>query len=114
MEIGKLSHNMEEDSKVKVFDTQILLDQADPVLKPGMTVSCEIYYAELKDVLFVDNKCLKKEEGSYFIKMKDQGNWVEKSVEIGPRNNRYTVVYGDLKQGTELMVPEMNIIASVK
>ena len=79
-----------------------------------MTVSCEIYYAELKDVLFVDNKCLKKEEGGYFIKMKYQGNWVDKPVEIGPRNNRYTVVYGDLKQGTELMVPEKTVIASAE
>lgn len=113
-EVGKLSHNKEEDSKVKVFDTVIFLDEADPVLKPGMTVSCEIIYAQLKNVLFVDNKCLKKEDGQYFIQIKDQGSKVEKPVEIGPRNNRYTVIYGDLKEGTELMVPERSILASVQ
>lgn len=113
-EIGKLSHNKEEDSKVKVFDTVILLDDADPALKPGMTVSCEIIFAKLKDVLYVDNRCLKKEEGQYYILIKDQGNRVKKQVEIGPRNNLYTVVYGDFKQGTELMVPDRSIIASVQ
>jgi hypothetical protein len=113
-EVGKLSHNKEEDSKVKVFDTVILLEEADPVLKPGMTVSCEIIYAELKNALFVDNKCLKKEDGQYYIQMKEQGSRVEKPVEIGPRNNRYTVIYGDLEKGTELMIPEISVVASLQ
>ena len=43
--------------------------------------------------------------------MKEDNNWVEHPVEIGPRNNTYTVVYGNLKQGTELMLPEKTEIA---
>jgi hypothetical protein len=43
--------------------------------------------------------------------MKVNNNWVEQPVEIGPRNNKYTVVYGNLKKGTELMVPPKDIIA---
>ena len=110
-EIGKLSYKQEEDSKLKIFNLEIVLDQSDPVLKPGMTVSCEIYYAELKEVFYVDNSCLKKAAGTYYLYVKENNSWVEHPVEIGPRNNKYTVVYGDLKQGAELKVPTREAIA---
>lgn len=35
-------HEKEEKSKIKIFDVEVLLEKADPILKPGMTVSCEI------------------------------------------------------------------------
>jgi len=40
--IGITSHEKEEKSKIKVFDVELFLDKAAPILKPGMTVSCEI------------------------------------------------------------------------
>ena len=110
-EIGKLSYKKEEKSSVKIFDLEILLNNSDPVLKPGMTVSCEIYYAELKDVFYVDNDCLKKVDDTYYLYMRENNNWVEHPVEIGPRNNTCTVVYGNFKQGTELMLPDKTVIA---
>jgi multidrug efflux pump subunit AcrA (membrane-fusion protein) len=110
-DIGKLSYKKEEKSTVKIFDFAIILDNSDPVLKPGMTVSCEVFYSELKDVLYVDNSCLKKVDDTYYLNMKVNKSWVEQPVEIGPRNNNYTVVYGDFKEGTKLMLPEKNVIA---
>jgi len=110
-EIGKLSYKKKEKSSVKIFDFEIMLNKSDPVLKPGMTVSCEVYYAELKNVYYVDNNCLKKVDDTYYLYMKEDNNWVEHPVEIGPRNNAYTVVYGNLKQGTQLMLPEKTEIA---
>ncbi len=110
-DIGKLSYNKEEESKVKVFDLEIVLDFSDPVLKPGMTVSCEVYYAELSDVFYVDNRCLKRVDDTFYLSMNVNNSWVEQPVEVGPRNNNYTVVYGNFQQGTELMVPEKEGIA---
>ena len=110
-EIGKLSYSKEEKSKVKVFDLEVILDSSDPVLKPGMTVSCEVYYAELADVYYVDNCCLKKVNDTYYLSVKVNKQWVDQQVEIGPRNNNYTVVYGNFQEGTELLVPEKEMIA---
>jgi HlyD family secretion protein len=110
-DIGKLSYKKDEKSSVKIFDFAIILDNSDPVLKPGMTVSCEVFYAELKDVYYVDNSCLKKVNNTYYLNMKVKKSWVERPVEIGPRNNDFTVVYGDFKEGTKLMLPEKNVIA---
>ena len=110
-EIGKLSYKKDQKSTVKIFDFSILLNNSDPVLKPGMTVSCEVFYSELKDVFYVDNSCLKKVNDTYYLYMKVKKSWAEQQVEIGPRNNNYTVVYGDFKEGTKLMLPEKNPIA---
>ncbi len=30
-----------------VFDVDVLLDKCDPILRPGMTVSCELIVADL-------------------------------------------------------------------
>ena len=113
-DIGKLSYKKEEKSTVKIFDFAVILDSSDPVLKPGMTVSCEVFYSELKDVFFVDNSCLKKVNDTYYLNIKVNNSWGEQPVQIGPRNNNFTVVYGDFKEGTKLMLPEKNAIAQTQ
>jgi len=110
-DIGKLSYSREEDPSIKIFDLEITLDQSDPVLKPGMTVSCEILTAELKDVFYVDNDCLKKVNGAFYLTMRTDHGWEEQEVLTGPSNNKYTVIFGDFSQGTELLLPEKQIIA---
>ena len=40
--VSVTSRKKEKDSKIKVFDVEVLLKEADPILKPGMTVSCEL------------------------------------------------------------------------
>lgn len=39
--ISNTVRNKERDSKIKVFFVEVLLESADKILKPGMTVSCE-------------------------------------------------------------------------
>jgi multidrug resistance efflux pump len=109
-DIGKLSHKKEWESTIKVFDYEIILDDSDPVLKPGMTVNCEIFYAVLDDVHYVDNSCLERVDGNYFLYTKNNGNWERLAVEIGPGNSKHTVIYGDFKEGTELMVPNRHTV----
>lgn len=104
-EIGKLSYKKEATSNIKVFDLELVLDYSDPVLKPGMTVSCEVFYAELKDVYYVDNCCLKRVDDTFYLQINQNNSWHELPVEIGPRNNNCTVVYGDFQKGTKLSVP---------
>ena len=113
-EIGRLSYNKEWESIIKIFDLEIVLNDADPVLKPGMTVSCDIYYAELEDVYYVENSCLQRENGNYYLYMKDNNTWRKSKVRIGPRNNQYTVLYGEYRKGTELMLPEQAILAEIQ
>ena len=103
IEIAKLCHNKEDDPLIKLFDIEILLEKSDPILKPGMTVSCEIFTSQLNNVLFVDNECIFKEESKYFVFLKNKSDTKKHEVKIGPQNTKFTVIYGDLKAGQQVL-----------
>ena len=88
---------------IKLFDIEILLEKSDPILKPGMTVSCEIFTSQLNNVLFVDNECIFKEETKYFVFLKNKSDTKKREVKIGPQNTKFTVIYGDLKAGQQVL-----------
>ena len=102
VEIGKLSYKKDEKDRSKVFDIIILLEKSDPILKPGMTVSCEIFTSELHDVYYIDNECIMRENGSYFIFMVNKAKCKKCKVEIGPTNNQFTVLKGEFKKGQQV------------
>ncbi len=105
--IGRLSHRKDRESNIKVFDFEAMVEENDnEVLKPGMTVSCEIIYSELQDVFYVSNDCLIRENGQYFIHLANRGNSTKIPVDIGPRNNNQTVIYGDFTEGQEIIPKE--------
>ena len=103
IEIARLSYKEDEKSRTKVFDIVILLNKSDPILKPGMTVRCEIFTAQLEDVYYVGNDCIIKENGKYYIVMQERGNREKCEVKMGPRNNEFTVIYGDFREGQRVL-----------
>jgi multidrug efflux pump subunit AcrA (membrane-fusion protein) len=103
IEISRLSRKKDEKSLIKVFDIVILLYEADPILKPGMTVRCEIFTAQLDDVYYVENECIIRENLRYYLFIEDNGDFKKKEVKIGPRNIQYTVIYGDYSVGQRVL-----------
>lgn len=101
--IGKVCVEKEQNSRVKIFDVEVLLEKPRSICRPGMTVSCEIVTAELEDVLFVDNKYLQDRGGQYVVYVHRGGKTEEVPVTLGPRNSRAAVVSGDLKVGEKLV-----------
>ena len=98
--IGKLSYKIHRESSVKAFDVEVLVEENEnEVLKPGMTASCEILFAELENVLYVRNDCITRENGQYFIHVSRRGETFKTPVKIGARNNSHTVISGDIKKG---------------
>ena len=109
-QIGKLSRRKSRNSDIKVFDIEVIITESDPILKPGMTVRCKIIYANLDDALYVNNRCIKKEEGRYYIFRKDRDEISRLQIVLGPSSAEFTVIYGNIKKGQKLMdfdaVPE--------
>ncbi|MCE5252427.1 HlyD family efflux transporter periplasmic adaptor subunit [bacterium] len=103
IEIGRLSYKKDEKSRTKVFDFVVMLDKSDPILKPGMTVRCEIFIAQLDDVLYVSNDCIMKEKMKYYIFTGEKEDYEKCEIDIGPRNNEYTVIYGDFTKGQSVI-----------
>lgn len=105
--IGKICRDKDDESKVKVFDIEILLEKATSICRPGMTVSCDIIVADFDDVFFVDNEYVIEKEDGYFVIVQRGGKkeWIP--VKLGPRNNIAVVVAGELQAGDKLVKPTM-------
>ena len=103
-EIAKLSSYDRENRDQKKYSIRVLLENHDSILRPGMTVSCEFFIAELEDVFFIDNDCIFKENSRYFLCVKSKSSTEKREIVIGPQNNKFTVVYGDIKTGQPVLV----------
>ncbi|MCK5347478.1 MAG: hypothetical protein KAR20_28910, partial [Candidatus Heimdallarchaeota archaeon] len=77
---------------------EILLDDNDPVLKPGMTISSEIFVAELEEVFFVRTEYIYEQTGGFCIYVDREGDPLRIPVKLGPRNPKQVVVYGNLEK----------------
>jgi multidrug efflux pump subunit AcrA (membrane-fusion protein) len=105
--VSLVSRIKEPNSRVKVFNVEVLLDlldRADPVLRPGMTVSCEFLVADLKEALLVDNACLQRDGGEYVVYVKRFLGLRRVPVAPGLRNAQVAVVAGDLHEGDQVAV----------
>ena len=91
---------------VKVFDVEILLEGTSIILRPGMTVSCEITIAEFDDVYYIPVEFVQETEDGYQILVKRGSQEKEIKVKLGPRNAHAVVVYGDFLQDDRLANPE--------
>jgi len=101
--IGKICILQEEK---KIFPTEVLIDESDLRLKPGMTVSCEYITYEGRDDLYVPNNCIVTENKHYYIYLKKRGKIRKTEITTGPSNNMFTIVSGDIKPGQALELPE--------
>lgn len=97
--LGKLSKPIGKKQSIKVFDAEIVIEEKDERLKPGMTVSCQIYYADMEDVTYVCNECLLNENGKHYIFLKDKKR---QQVQTGPSNTVNTVILNNVKEGQKL------------
>ncbi|MEA4840894.1 MAG: efflux RND transporter periplasmic adaptor subunit [Bacteroidales bacterium] len=97
--IGKLCHLKDEKSRQKVFDIEVKLLVSDTRLKPGMTVSCELFCDEIRNVTYVPLNCVENTEAGDFIYLKKGGEYVRTEVATGPANNTHIVINGDFQPG---------------
>jgi RND family efflux transporter MFP subunit len=102
VKISRVSRAMEQNSPIKVFDIEMQLDDNDPILKPGMTVRCELLIADLAGALFVDPSGVHRDGKEYVVYVREGPGVRRVPVTLGPRNTRGVVVQGDIKAGDRL------------
>ncbi len=96
--VANLAINKEKSTKIKVFPVEILINEADKNLLPGMTVSCRIIIDKIEDVLYVPIDAVRSEEGKTFVYRKTSGGYEKTEVETGSSNSDYIVITKGLKE----------------
>ena len=105
-EVAALAHNKDSDSKVKVFDVTILLDETDEKLMPGMTVSCEITVEKIPDTLFVPLDALFDRNGDKIVYIKNGRGFEPAIIKIGSENDDYVIISSGLSVGDQVAISD--------
>ena len=100
--IANLAVNKDESSKIKVFPVEILLNESDKNLLPGLTVSCRIIMDKVEDVLYIPLDALFTEGDNSFVYKKKGAGYEKTEIETGINNTDYIVVVNGLKDGEEI------------
>lgn len=99
---------VEKDDK-KIFRTEVIINESDLRLKPGMTVKCEYLTYEGDNELYVPSNCILEENKHFYLFTKKRGKLRKTEIRTGLSNNMYTIVSGSIKSGQAIELPE-NVI----
>lgn len=91
----------ERGSNVKNFETEILIDGADPRLRPGMTAQCRIITDRIADKLFVPLESVFQKDDTTVVYIK-KANFQRREVKIGAKNSDMIVIEGGLKKNEQV------------
>ena len=105
-DIATLAQEKDRDSRVKVFETKVLIKDHDEKLLPGMTVSCEIIIERVPDVVFVPLEALFSENDETFIYVKKGRGFDKRKVLTGMENDNYVVIKDGLEKGEEVALSD--------
>ncbi|MDP1714058.1 MAG: efflux RND transporter periplasmic adaptor subunit [Anaerolineales bacterium] len=82
------------------FTVTIELDDADELVKPGMTAAVNIVVEEVKDVVLIPNRAVRLVDGDRVVYVLIDGLPVQVKVKLGSTSGTdSTLVEGDIKEG---------------
>lgn len=99
-EVATLAHKDRETDK-NVFDVEVLIDETDPQLKPGMTAHCKIIAEKLQNVLTIPIDAVQLKDGKSIV-YNAHGKPV--AIETGQSNADFVVVKKGLKEGERIQL----------
>lgn len=90
--IANLAVNKDRNSKIKVFPVEILIDQTNENLLPGLTVSCRILIDQIEDVLYIPLDAVFMEGDKTYVYKKTRSGYDKTEVETGVNNSDYIII----------------------
>lgn len=96
--VANLAVNKDNNSNIKVFPVEILLDQTNKNLLPGLTVSCRVVIDEIEDVQYIPLEALHTEGNIKYVYRRKGGEYERVEVQIGLTNSDYVIITEGLKR----------------
>jgi len=98
------------DPETRLFRVEILVNNPEGVLKPGMFARARITTANLKSVLTVPRESVFSTDGIYKVFVVEENKAVERSVGIGEMTEEYVVINSGLKENEIVIVLGRNLV----
>lgn len=96
--VANLAVNKDQNSNIKVFPVEILLDQTHKDLLPGLTVSCRIVIDEIENVQYIPLEALHTEGNIKYVYRRKGGEYERVEVQTGLTNSDYVIITDGLKR----------------
>jgi HlyD family secretion protein len=100
------------DPSVKVYTTQIAIDGAHDILKPGMSAKVEVLIEQLKNVLIVPIQVVANREGKKVCYVATPQGPKQRQVQTGSFNDTYVHIISGLEAGEQVMLIPPKLIES--
>lgn len=101
--VANLAQNKDNSTKIKVFPVEIVINESNKNLLPGLTVSCRIIVDEIEDVLYIPIEALHLEgDKSYVFKKTVAGGFEKSQVQTGHTNSDYVIIESGLHKGDKV------------
>ena len=95
--VANLAVNKDNNSNIKVFPVEILLDQTHKNLLPGLTVSCRVVIDEIENVQFIPLEALHTDGNIKYVYRRKGGEYERVEVQTGLTNSDYVIITEGLK-----------------
>ena len=100
--VANLAVNKDNSSKIKVFPVEILINESNKNLLPGLTVSCRIIIDQVEDVLYIPLEGIHPEGDKYFVYKKTRGGYEKTYVTTGVSNSDFIIIAEGLDEKDEI------------
>ena len=94
--VANLAQSKDNKSSIKVFPVEVVINEYNKNLLPGLTVSCCIIVDEIPDVLYIPLEALHIEGDKSFVYKKTIGGYDRVEVQTGRTNSDYVIIESGL------------------
>ncbi|RQW02425.1 hypothetical protein EH222_13695 [candidate division KSB1 bacterium] len=104
--IDPIAKSISRNSKVKKVEVLVELDSTSQEVRPGLTVTAEIYVKRATNVLSVPQVALFASDSAKIVYVKEKSHYVPRPVATLYQDEDFVIVYGDLADGELLALRE--------
>jgi HlyD family secretion protein len=106
MNVASIGNPKETNPSVKVFEVLVNLDQADSILRPGMTVSARIMVSTIENVVSVPIEAVFDDGGKPVVYVQHGSSFDKRAVTLGERNDNFIIIAKGLKEGEKVSLTD--------
>ena len=108
MNVASIGNPKETNPSVKVFEVLVDLDQADSILRPGMTVSARIRVSTIDNVVSVPIEAVFDDGGKPVVYAEHGSSFDKRAVTLGKKNDNFIIITKGLKEGEKVSLTDPN------
>ena len=108
--VANLAQNKNNNSNIKIFPVEIVVNEYNKNLLPGLTVSCRIIIDEVPDVKYIPLEALHVTGDQCYVYRRSVNGYDRVEVVTGLTNSDYVIIESGLDQGDHVALIDPTVI----